>query len=147
MIVGVFYILENKVGALGEAIAMYGILTLDKPEKEMYDYDLVNRWNGATIDVKAQTSNTPPKSEYIIRLTLGNHRHQVDHYVFVWIKRNWKQAWILGQLTPVKFFKTCKRINEGEVSPINGHKQRLDCLALSVNDLDPIEGTRIVSHE
>tara|TARA_R100000005_G_C4984987_1_gene193560 strand:+ start:432 stop:926 length:495 start_codon:yes stop_codon:yes gene_type:complete len=127
----------NISGFLGEEIVNH---FLNGKQQNTYDYDIVK--GDVKIDVKTKRCTSKPKSYYDCSIAKTSLHQKCDKYVFVrieWHKERpdeWKNAWILGELSKKDYFKKSRELTKGQVDPSNNFTVKADCYNVAIKDLD-----------
>lgn len=124
----------NLAGALGE------ILIVDKfsgLQANTYDYDIII--NGYYIDVKTKrfTAKFTPTRDWNLNIPDFNTTQKCDHYCFVGMADDYKNAYLYGFISRDNFYKKAVFGKEGEIDP-NGNgtwKFRADCYNILISEL------------
>lgn len=124
----------NLAGALGEVIVCEHY---KGKQQNTFDYDLI--LNSLRIDVKSKrfTSKFTPNKNWNLNISDFNTRQDCDHYCFVGISDDYKQAFIYGFISKSEFFKVAIFGKKGQIDP-NGNgvwTYRADCYNILISQL------------
>jgi|TARA_Y100000310_G_C20098893_1_gene541770 hypothetical protein len=124
----------NLAGIIGEYI-VHKHLKNSKWENT-YDYDLIHK--NKKIDVKSKRCNSPPLDFYECSIAETSLHQECDEYVFVRILNDFTKAWILGRMTQKKYFKTARKMIEGQVDPSNNFTVKTNCYNIPIKELNDL---------
>ena len=119
------------VAYIGEEVAKY---VLNAEIKDTYDYDLV--YSGTKVDVKTKERTVAPKSYYECSVADFNTKQDCDEYAFVSVLNSLKQAWYLGKISKLDFYKNATFHKKGEVDPDNNFTFKADCYNIAISQLN-----------
>jgi hypothetical protein len=119
------------VAYIGEEVAKH---VLNAEIKDTYDYDLV--YSGTKVDVKTKERTVAPKSYYECSVADFNTKQDCDEYAFVSVLNSLKQAWYLGKISKVDFYKNATFHKKGEVDPDNNFTFKADCYNIAISQLN-----------
>lgn len=122
-------------GFLGEIITAN---LLGVKNSNTYDYDLITRY-GKKVDVKTKRTTVVPKITYDCSVADFNTKQQCDIYVFVRIRSDLSEGWVLGYKYKQTYFDSSVFMKEGQIDHSNGFIVRADCYNLPIHKLDNIE--------
>jgi hypothetical protein len=94
--------------------------------------------DGYTIDVKTKKTTVTPKPAYLCSITTHNPNQKCDYYMFVRIKNDLTEAFILGYIKPSDFLYKAVRANKGVVD-VNGFVFKGDCYNVEIRELHKIK--------
>lgn len=132
----------NVYGFLGEILTAEAI---GARHENSYDYDLVLPYKekNITIDVKSKHCTSTPHPYYECSVADYNTKQKCDYYVFVRIKKDFSEAWILGKIRKDEFYAKAIDRKEGELDPNakkeQSYKFHTDCKNLAISKLEPIK--------
>ncbi len=121
----------SLVAYIGEEIAK----TVLKGEiKDTYDYDIV--YQNVRVDVKTKERTVAPKPYYECSVADFNTRQNCDEYAFVSVLNTLKEAWYLGKISKLDFYKKAIFHRKGEVDPANNFTFKADCYNIPISSLN-----------
>jgi hypothetical protein len=121
----------SLVAYIGEEIAK----TVLKGEiKDTYDYDIV--YQNVRVDVKTKERTVAPKPYYECSVADFNTRQNCDEYAFVSVLDTLKEAWYLGKISKLDFYKKAIFHRKGEVDPANNFTFKADCYNIPISSLN-----------
>lgn len=99
---------QRITGYLAEVAIKY-LCNLDYSDEDSVDF----KYNGITLDSKAQGCNSKPKDYYVATLYEEQKNRDVDYYIFSRVKNDWSKVWICGFLSKNDFLKQSRLVKAG----------------------------------
>lgn len=99
---------QRMTGYLAE-VAIKRLCGVEYSDEDSVDF----KYNGVTLDSKAQGCNSKPKEYYVATLYEEQKARDVDLYIFSRVKNDWSKVWVCGFLSKEEFFKKSKLIPAG----------------------------------
>jgi len=121
----------SLVAYIGEEIVKN---VLNGEIKDTYDYDIV--YQGTKVDVKSKERTVAPKAYYECSVADFNTKQECDEYAFVSVLNTLKEAWYLGKISKIDFYKNATFHRKGEVDPNNNFTFKADCYNIPINLLN-----------
>ena len=87
------------------------------------------------IDVKTKERTVAPKSYYECSVADFNTEQDCDEYAFVSVLSTMKEAWYLGKISKVDFYKTATFHKKGDIDPDNNFTFKADCYNIPISEL------------
>ena len=121
----------SLVAYIGEEIVKN---VLNGEIKDTYDYDII--YQGTKVDVKSKERTVAPKAYYECSVADFNTKQECDEYAFVSVLNTLKEAWYLGKISKIDFYKNATFHRKGEVDPNNNFTFKADCYNIPINLLN-----------
>ena len=99
--------------------------------KDTYDYDII--YQDIKVDVKTKERTVAPKSYYECSVADFNTKQECDEYAFVSVLNTLKEAWYLGKISKLDFYKKAVFHRKGEVDPANNFTFKADCYNIPIS--------------
>ena len=119
------------VAYIGEEVAKN---VLDGHIKDTYDYDIV--YQNTKVDVKTKERTVAPKSYYECSVADFNTKQACDEYAFVSVLNTLKEAWYLGKISKLDFYKKATFHRKGEIDTDNNFTFKADCYNIPISSLN-----------
>ena len=116
------------VAYIGEEVAKS---VLDGDIKDTYDYDII--YQNTKVDVKTKERTVAPKSYYECSVADFNTKQACDEYAFVSVLNTLKEAWYLGKISKLDFYKKATFHRKGEVDTNNNFTFKADCYNIPIS--------------
>jgi hypothetical protein len=136
-------------GALGEIVKhdyFMGVFTWPVTYQEIINWDLCNKLNGKTFDVKTKERTHEPWDHYYCSVAEYNIDQQCDYYSFVSTSDNLRYVYLLGYISKSHFMHIAKKAKEDEyddTSPPNTPFYfACDCRNVRCDQLTPFKPVR-----
>ncbi len=125
----------NVCGIIGEMVVekQFGYI-----RKNTRDYDLVNpKDSDDTADVKSKRCTSIPEAHFDNSIAAYNTQQKCKKYIFVRVRKDYKKAWICGELTKEEYFSKATFVCQGQYDPRNHWRCKADCYNVSMENLNP----------
>ena len=120
----------SLVAYIGEEVVKN---VLEGKIEDTYDYDIV--YKNTKVDVKTKERTVAPKSYYECSVADFNTEQNCDEYAFVSVLSTMKEAWYLGKISKVDFYKTATFHKKGDIDPDNNFTFKADCYNIPISQL------------
>ena len=119
------------VAYIGEEVAKS---VLNGDIKDTYDYDII--YQNTKVDVKTKERTVAPKSYYECSVADFNTKQACDEYAFVSVLNTLKEAWYLGKISKLDFYKKATFHRKGEIDTDNNFTFKADCYNIPISLLN-----------
>jgi len=102
--------------------------------KDTYDYDIV--YQNLKVDVKTKERTVSPKPYYECSVADFNTKQACDEYAFVSVLNTLKEAWYLGKISKLDFYKKATFHRKGEIDTDNNFTFKADCYNIPISLLN-----------
>lgn len=96
------------------------------------NYDIIK--NGKKVEVKTKRTSVAPLPEYTCSVYESSLHQECDIYVFVRVRYDYKEAYILGWITKEEFLKKAKFVKKGNYID-EKFKATANCYSVKIKDL------------